>query len=167
MIDRLLSRTARFALVAALATLATTATVRAQHEHQQAHEHAASNAAVASLKLDGERKWPTDTSLRAGMAAIHAAFEADHPAIHAGTETNEQYAALAAKIESQVNSIVANCKLPPEADANLHFVIADLLLGVILMRGADPQRSRHDGAARVHGALRAYPQFFDDPDWKP
>jgi len=35
------------------------------------------------------------------------------------------------------------------------------------MRGADPQRSRHDGAARVHGALRAYPQFFDDPDWKP
>jgi hypothetical protein len=101
------------------------------------------------------------------MSAIHAAFEADHPAIHAGTETNERYAALAAQIESQVNSIVANCKLPPEADANLHYVIADLLQGVSLMRGADPQRSRHDGAARVHGALRAYPQFFDDPDWKP
>jgi len=166
MIDRRTSRTARFALVAALATLATTTTVRAQHEHQPGHEHDASSAAVASLKLDGERKWPTDASLRAGMAAIHAAFEADHPAIHAGTETNEQYAALAAKIESQVNSIVANCKLPPEADANLHYVIADLLQGVSLMRGEDPERSRHDGAARVHGALKAYPQYFDDAGWK-
>jgi hypothetical protein len=33
------------------------------------------------------------------------------------------------------------------------------------MRGQDPQRSRHDGAALVHGALRAYGQFFDDPGW--
>jgi hypothetical protein len=167
MIDRRASRTARFALVAALATLATTTTVRAQHEHQQGHEHDAASAAVASLKLDGNRKWPTDASLRAGMAGIHAAFEADHPAIHAGTETNEQYVALATKIESQVNSIVAHCKLPAEADANLHYVIADLLQGVSLMRGEVPERSRHDGAARVHGALRAYPQFFDDPEWKP
>ncbi len=166
MIDRRASRTALIALFAALTTLATTTTVRAQHEHQPGHEHEASSAAVASLTLDGDRKWPTDASLRSGMAAIHAAFEADHPAIHAGTETNEQYMALAAKIESQVNTIVANCKLPPEADANLHYVIADLLQGVSLMRGEDPERSRHDGAARVHGALRAYPQYFDDPDWQ-
>jgi hypothetical protein len=162
MITRRSSRIARFAFVAALAALGTTATALAQQ-----HEHEASAAAVASLKLDGDRKWPTDASLRQGMAAIHAAFETDHPAIHAGSETNEQYAALAATIEAQVNTIVANCKLPPEADANLHFVIADLLQGVTLMRGEDPARSRHDGAARVHGALRAYPTFFDDPDWKP
>lgn len=164
MIIRRSPRIARFAFVAALAVLGTTATARAQ-QHQHGHEHDDSAAAVASLKLDGDRKWPTDASLRQGMAAIHAAFKADHPAIHAGSETNEQYAALAAKIEAQVNTIVANCKLPPEADANLHFVIADLLQGVSLMRGEDPERSRHDGAARVHGALRAYPKFFDDPDW--
>ena len=123
--------------------------------------------AVANLKLDGEKKWATDASLRSGMAAIHAAFEADHPAIHAGTATDAQYDALAASIERQVNSIVANCKLPPAADANLHYVIADLMQGVSLMRGEDPQRTRHDGAALVHGALRAYPKYFDDPDWKP
>ena len=166
MIIRRSSCIARFAFVAAIAVLGTTATAVAQQQHQHGHEHDASTAAVASLKLDGDRKWPTDASLRQGMAAIHAAFQTDHPAIHAGSETNEQYAALAAKIEAQVNMIVANCKLPAEADANLHFVIADLLQGVSLMRGEDPQRSRHDGAARVHGALRAYPKFFDDPDWK-
>lgn len=149
-----------------LAVLASPA-ARPQHDHEHGHEHDTSAAAVAQLKLDGEKKWPTDASLRNGMAAIHAAFEADHPAIHAGQATDAQYDALASRIETQVNSIVANCKLPPAADANLHLVVADLLQGVSLMRGKDPQRTRHDGAALVHGALRAYPKYFDDPDWKP
>lgn len=151
---------------AALLALASSTNVRAQHEQQHEHHHDTSAAAVTQLALDGDRKWPTDEPLRAGMAAIHAAFQADHPAIHAGTETDPQYAALAGRIESEVNSIVANCKLPPAADANLHFVIADLLAGVGLMRGEDAKRSRHDGAALVHGALRAYGKHFDHPDWE-
>ena len=150
--------------VAALAAslVAVPAVAQAEHEHM----HHASGAAVAQLQLDQGNKWPTDPTLRSGMAAIQAAFDADHPAIHAGKETDAQYAALAGRIEAQVQAIVTNCKLPPAADANLHFVIADLLQGVSLMRGEDPQRTRHDGAALVHGALLAYPKYFDDPDWK-
>lgn len=139
----------------------------AQQDHQHGHERGASAAAVAQLQLDGDKKWATDESLRKGMAGIHAAFQADHPAIHAGTATDAQYDALAGRIESQVNSIIANCKLPPAADANLHYVVADLMQGVSLMRGQDAARTRHDGAALVHGALRAYGRYFDDPDWKP
>ena len=138
-----------------------TSGVRAQHEH--GHEHDSGPSAIVNLKLDGGEKWPTDATLRKGMAEIHAAFDADHPAIHAGEETDAQYEALASRIEGQVNLIVANCKLPPAADANLHFVIADLLQGVSLMRGQDAQRTRHDGAALVHGALGAYGKYFDDP----
>lgn len=151
------------ALSAVALALGAAPSARAQHDQQHEHHHDASTSAVAQLQLDGDRKWPTDESLRAGMAAIHAAFQADHPAIHAGTETDAQYEALAGRIESQVDSIVANCKLPPAADANLHFVIADLLAGVGLMRGEDAARTRHDGAALVHGALRAYGRYFDDP----
>jgi hypothetical protein len=99
------------------------------------------------------------------MAAIRAAFDADHPAIHAGRQSDAQYEALAGRIEQSVNSIVANCKLPAAADAQLHYVVGDLLQGVALMRGGDPARSRHDGAARVHGALLAYGRYFDDPTW--
>lgn len=153
-------------LSAAALTLAT-AGARAQHDHEHGHAHDTATAAIVNLKLDGGEKWPTDAALRKGMAEIHAAFESDHPAIHAGKQADAQYEALAARIESHVNTIVANCKLPPAADANLHYVIADLLQGVGLMRGQDPQRSRHDGAALVHGALRAYGQFFDDPHWQP
>lgn len=136
---------------------------------QETHEHAhpQEGIATARLQLDDGRKWPTDAALRSGMAGIRAAFDADHPAIHAGRETDAQYDALAAEVTTRVNGIVANCKLPPAADANLHLVIADLLQGADLMRGKDPQRSRHDGAARVHGALIAYGKYFDDPGWTP
>ena len=152
-----LASLAAFACVCLAMGLAGSA--RAQDQHAHGHE----GAAVAQLQLDNGKKWPTDESLRSGMAAIGAAFDADHGAIHDGKETDAQYDALATRIEQQVNGIVANCKLPPAADANLHYVIADLLQGVSLMRGSDPARSRHDGARLVHGALLAYPKYFDDP----
>jgi len=149
---------ARILAVAMVASLAAPH-AWAEPAHEHAHDHA--EAAVGQLKLNDGGKWATDAPLRAGMAAIKSAFDADHAAIHAGTATDEQYEALAGRIEVEVNSIVANCRLPPEADANLHYVIADLSQGIGLMRGSDPARTRHDGAALVHGALRAYHQFFD------
>lgn len=150
-------------LVTGLLCLASVAPAQAQSVHE--HEHA--GAAVASIKLDAGHKWTTDASLRTAMADIRKAFDADHPAIHAGKESDAQYDALASQIEARVNFIVANCRLPPAADANLHYVIADLLQGVNLMRGKDPARPRHDGAALVHGALIAYGKYFDDPEWRP
>jgi hypothetical protein len=157
----LLATLASLALLAAAPNLAL-----AQHEHQQ-HEMRGSSSAVAQLQLKDGQKWQTDAPLQRGMASIRAAFDADHPAIHAGKQTDAQYAALATLIDQQVQSIVANCRLPADADANLHFVVADLLQGISLMRGEDTVRSRHDGAAMVHGALIAYGQYFDDPAWKP
>jgi hypothetical protein len=152
-----------------LATIAMVAAAplaaQAQHEHEGHRMHGASGALVQNLQLDQGRKWPTDASLRSGMAGIRAAFDADHGAIHAGTESDAAYAALAGRIEKEVDQIVANCKLPPAADAQLHFIVGDLLQGVGLMRGGDPAKSRHDGAALVHGALIAYGRFFDDPQW--
>ena len=165
MITRCAARPFIHAMTVALFAVATATTARAQHEHEHGHSHESAQPAITQLQLDGAHKWPTDASLRSGMAAIHAAFEADHPAIHAGQETDAQYEALAGRIEDQVNSIVANCKLPPAADANLHYVVADLLQAVSLMRGQDPKRMRHEGAALVHGALTAYGKYFDDPAW--
>ena len=156
------ARYARLA-VTLLGCMSVAGSALAQQEHQ--HQHGQATAAVGQLQLDAGHKWATDASLRSGMAQIRTAFDADHPAIHAGKESDAQYEALAARIESQVNDIVKNCKLPPAADANLHYVIADLLQGVSLMRGQDPARTRHDGAALVHGALIAYGKYFDDPGW--
>ena len=149
----------------ALLGLASPSHAQPAHEHEHGLAHAGESALVAKLELDAGKRWPTDASLRSGMAAIRAAFDADHPAIHAGQQSDAQYEALAGRVETEVNGIVANCKLPPAADAQLHYVVGDLLQGVALMKGADPDKSRHDGAAKVHGALRAYGTYFDDPAW--
>lgn len=132
---------------------------------QENHAHTHSTAGVARLQLNAGNRWTTDAPLRSGMAAVREAFEADHPAIHDGKETAAQYQALAARIEKEVQSIIANCKLPADADANLHYIVADLMQGVSLMRNGETADSRHEGAALVHGALNAYPRFFDDPTW--
>lgn len=161
-------RLARLAVLG-IATLAVPSFVAAQQEPAGMHAHhgAAGSALVGQLKLNAGQRWATDASLRTGMAEIRKAFDVDHGRIHAGTQTDAQYDALASRIDAAVKGIVAQCKLAPDADAQLHFIVGDLMQGVSLMRGADPQRSRHDGAALVHGALRAYPAFFDDPDWRP
>ena len=136
-----------------------------EHEHSD-HGHAATGAALVSqMQLNDGVRWPTDASLRAGMLEIRTVFEAHHPRIHAGTQSEQQYGELAAAVEKTVNRIVEQCKLPAAADAQLHYVVGDLLRGVALMRGSDPAHSRHDGAALVHGALNAYGKFFDDPSW--
>jgi len=131
----------------------------AQDEHH--HEHA--GPAIEQLQLDDGAKWATDETLRRGMATIRSAFDAEHEAIRAGAESDARYAALASRIETAVQDIVENCKLPPAADANLHYIIADLMRSVNEMRGGEPSRTRRDGAVLVHGALEAYGQFFDDP----
>lgn len=163
--------TARTALSMLLVALATQTMAQTEHAHTSppaaddhaAHAHSQSGAMIANMQLDHGRKWATDAPLRAGMAAIRTAFEDDHLAIHAGTETDAQYEALAGRIEREVHGIIANCHLPPAADATLRYAIADLTQGVGIMRGKDPTRSRHEGAALVHGALLAYAKYFDDP----
>lgn len=137
-----------------------------EHEQHSDHGHAATGATLVSqMQLNESRRWPTDASLRSGMLEIRTVFDAHHPRIHAGTQSDAQYDELAGSVEKSVNQIVEQCKLPAAADAQLHYIVGDLLRGMALMRGSDPAQSRYDGAALVHGALKAYGEFFDDPSW--
>jgi hypothetical protein len=154
-------------LPAALAQRSTEGTQSAAaHEHGDEHAETkhGHTGAVSQLQLDAGQRWPTDASLREGMANIRAAFVASYPIIHRGPQTDAQYDVLADRIGKEVDGIVARCKLPPQADAQLHLVVADLLQGVSLMHEPD-RRTRHDGTVLIHGALLAYGKFFDDPTW--
>ncbi len=96
----------------------------AEDEH---HHHAAGGS--TKLSLDHGRKWATDEPLRANMTAIRAALSEKKAAIHHGTLAPDDYKALGTTIEAKVATIVAECKLAPAADANLHIVVAELLCG--------------------------------------
>ena len=123
-------------------------------------------ASGAQLELNHGRKWQTDEPLRKGMSNMRAALAGDLEAIHAGKASDGQYQALAAKLNGEVAYVVQNCKLDPQADAELHKVIAEVLAGAEAMQGKEAGAARRDGAVRVAKALNAYGQYFDHPGWR-
>jgi hypothetical protein len=129
-----------------------------------AHEH---GAAPATLSLNAGKKWPTDAPLRQAMGNIRAAMDASLHPIHEGRFGAAKYGALARKIDGEVGYMVANCRLEPKADAQLHLIVARLVEGAEVMAGKAKGTKRVDGAVKVLGALENYGNYFDDPSWKP
>jgi hypothetical protein len=128
------------------------------------HQHGAS--APHKLVLDHGRKWATDAPLRKNMAEIRAALAARHAGIHEGTITADDYRALGTLVEARVARIVAECKLEPAADANLHLIVADLIAGADAMQGKS-KATPASGAVQTVRALNEYGKFFNHPGWKP
>lgn len=134
------------------------------HAHGHGHAHAA--PAPAAMPADG-RKWPTDAPLRQSMANIRSAFAASLHEIHAGKLSAAAYGTLSQTVRDEVDAMVRNCKLYPQADAQLHLVIGDMLQGAEAMEGKMKRLKRSAGAAKVLRALEDYGTRFDDPGWQP
>lgn len=153
------------ALLAA-ATLALALAGAPQALAASSHDHGHAAHGQPTLQLDHGKKWGTDAALRQGMGRIRAAIEARHEGIHANALGAAEYRALGQAIEKQVAYIVANCKLPPEADAQLHIVVAELVAAADALQGKGEAAPRK-GAVRAVAALNDYGRFFDDPGFKP
>jgi hypothetical protein len=115
-----------------------------------------------ALRLNDGQQWRTDDALRLGMEGMRAQLAAAVNEMQAGKFTPSDYAALADDLQAQTDYIVANCKLPEDADAQLHIVLGEILEGMAAMRSGE---SASDGAARVARALEAYAAHFDHPGW--
>jgi hypothetical protein len=135
------------------------------HATEQGHEHGRGDpkAGAAGLTLDNGKKWRTDASLRTGMANIRAQMQAAMKPIHTKAYSRDEYAALAAGIDKELGAVLASCKLPQDADAQLHLVLTQLFAGTEAMKKGDPM----DGALWVVRGLEAYENFFDHPEWQP
>jgi hypothetical protein len=155
------SKSLRHGAIAAAAALAFAGPVLASGD-VHSHEH----GGEAKLVLNQGKKWPTDAPLRQGMTTIRTAVAKDVEAIHAGKATPKQYQALAEKVTKEVAGIVQSCKLEPEADAQLHIVIEELMAGAEAMEGKAQGVTRQAGAERVAKALNAYGEHFDHAGWK-
>lgn len=129
----------------------------------QANEH---RGTPTQLELKAGKKLPTDATLRQAMDAIRASMDAALPGIHEHQFTAQQYRALASKIGAEVVAIIANCKLDPEADAQLHMVISDLLEGIEAMEGKSRTARREAVAVKVGAALEKYDRYFEHSGWQ-
>ena len=153
-------RTVSYALVALLSSFIAMFNPAYAEEAHDAH----AGHGAATLSLDHGNKWPTDAPLRSGMGNLRAAFAEKLPAIHAGELSAAEYKALGEKTAQEVGSIIAHCKLEPDADAMLHRVIAELMSGADIMMGKTEGTPR-EGAHRTVMALENYGHYFDHPGW--
>jgi hypothetical protein len=158
-----LSGAAHAVLLAAALSLSAASFAAPAHKHDSHADH----AAPASLQLNAGKKWATDAPLRKSMESIRQSVDASLHQIHENRLAPAGYGALARKVEGEVANIVANCKLEPKADAQLHLIVADLLAGSEEMAGKVKKAKRQDGAVKVIGALEKYATYFDDPQFKP
>ncbi|MFT3857391.1 MAG: hypothetical protein QM742_07815 [Aquabacterium sp.] len=154
----LITVTMALAVLASPFALATTPSTDHAHTHE--------DAPAPALQLNAGKKWETDAALRQGMAEIHQAMAAHRVAIHEGKLSPKAAKQLARKIEGAVARIVAQCKLPPAADAQLHIIVAELLAGAHQMAGNTTSIKPHAGAIKVMNALHNYATYFDDPGFQ-
>src|SRR5690554_8016732 len=92
------------------------------------HDHDHGDAPVDLQLKDGE-KWAIDAPLDKAMGEISLMMRGSIDAIHEDQLPATEYVPLAEQINDSVAYMVENCELPPEADAQLHMVIAQLVTG--------------------------------------
>ena len=86
-----------------------------------------------------------------------ALAHAEHGHLDAG-----QVATLADQLQAAVDTMFAECKLEPAADAALHPLLARVLAASAALREkpTDPAP-----VTELREVLLRYPQLFDDPQW--
>jgi len=141
-----------------LGTAVTASTIASEHAHS--HEQASTHQ---KIQLDQGKKWPIDASLHIGMSKIKASIEESISEIHHKQFSEAQYKALAGKVDAQLAYLFEHCKLPADADAQLHILLLDIMQASRQMQSSDNPRS---GAITTIKALQKYPHYFDDKDWQ-
>lgn len=149
-----------------LATAALAATILAAPAFAGVHQHDSHARGTPPISLDAGRKWATDEPLRRHMAAMRDDVAGYRTAIRTGSLTPQKSSELGVKLEQRVAAILTDCKLAPEADRNLHVVIAELVQAADALQGKS-QEPRARGAARALHAMELYPRYFDHPGWRP
>lgn len=128
------------------------------------HGHGGHAAPAMELRLNNGQKWWTDEALRTGMSRIRDALDPALPLIHAGRYSAAEFSALADSVQEQVDYVVANCKLPEDADLQLHVALTQVLDGINAMK---EESGQEQGAVAILLALNAYAEHFDHPGWEP
>ena len=124
----------------------------------QHHEHHPAPATTASAATPAQR-FATDAPLRKYMQSIRRSVAALEHGEHGHLDA-AQVTTLATGIQRDIGNIVAECKLPADADAALHGIIGSLALNADKLK-TDPQAA--GAVAALRAALDDYAVQFDDP----
>ncbi|MDA9433992.1 hypothetical protein [Bradyrhizobium sp. CCBAU 51627] len=119
--------------------------------------------ATVQLRLDHGKKWSTEDALRRGMDEIRIAMAQSFAPIYNNVFTPAQYEALATRIQTQIDDVLGNCKLPEQADQQLHLVLEQVIEGAADMK---TEVGRDRGTIKIVRALAQYGKYFDHAGWQ-
>lgn len=123
-----------------------------------AHEHEDAGA----LTLNGGQPWDTDAPLRRGMMQIRVASAMLVPAYAARQLPAAQAQQLGEAVRESVATMIAQCQLAPDADANLHVILGRILAATSALE-SDPLSAQ--GIPAITAALDEYGHYFQHPGW--
>lgn len=127
--------------------------------------HAHDEHGGGSLSLSNGQQWETDEALRHGMLEVRVAVAMMTPAFESGQLNNAQAEQLSKAVQGSVNTMIEQCKLEPEADADLHGILAELPQGSAALEAA-PLSSEGLPALQEQEALETYGQYFNHVGWE-
>jgi len=118
------------------------------------------------MELNHGQKWETDAALRQGMGALHQIVATGLDGVHANALTVDVYKKMSGEIMNQFTYVVENCELEPEADAQLHILLGNIIQGVEVIEGKVAGEQPEEGLLKMAQALNGYGSYFNHPDWK-
>jgi hypothetical protein len=127
----------------------------------QDHGH----AVHGTMELKQGQKWETDAPLRQGMSALHEIVSTSLTGAHANTLTPNDYQKISKDVMTQFTYVVENCKLEPEADAQLHILLGNIVQGVEVIEGNVSGEEPEAGLKKLAQALNEYGSHFNHPNW--
>lgn len=130
------------------------------HHHGESHEHGEHGG--NELTLNNGEQWQTDGALRRGMTEIRVAVDMLTPLFHSGKLDQNLALQLHEVVTGSVNAMIEQCKLEPEADANLHIILAQLLAAAAQLE-TSPLSA--EGLPKLNEALETYGHYFNHSGW--
>ncbi len=130
-----------------------------------AEEHDHGDLAGVEMQLNAGQKWQTDAPLRQAMGEIGQMMNTALDDIHNNQLDAEGYDAIAEEVNQQVGYMIENCQLEPQADAQLHIVIARLVDSAQHIEKHSEIEEKRKGAVELIGALDSYDTYFSDADF--
>ncbi|HEX4912002.1 MAG TPA: DnrO protein, partial [Permianibacter sp.] len=106
--------------------------------------------------------WETDAPLREAMMNIRQATHGAEALQKAKDLDATQANALAKTIRDNIAYMVANCQLPPDADATLHVLIGRLAIAADQL---SENEQRVAALTTIHDTLQLYSRYFSHAGW--
>lgn len=131
----------------------------AKDAHQ--HGHSAHEKTNSGLHLNNGKKWPTDATLRSNMSDIHNHLKKNLPKIKTNSMSMQDYQKLGKDVQVNIGTIFKSCKLPKEADAQLHIIMVDLIDANRTFSDDSPLKAKRKAFDKTIASYKTYLKFFD------